>query len=78
MPARRSKASSRAQYCGAHLATTLGAATLSYLPYAVFDVTRPLLAIAAAGSRMPRRKVGTSLTLAAPVPHALGSAGVLN
>jgi Na+:H+ antiporter, NhaC family len=30
-------------------------ATLGYLPYAVFDVTSPLLAIAAAGSRIPRR-----------------------
>jgi len=37
------------------MAATLGVATLGNLPYAVFDVTSPLLAIAAAGSRIPRR-----------------------
>ena len=35
--------------------SALGLATLSYLPYAVFDVTSPLLALVGAGSRMPRR-----------------------
>ena len=34
--------------CGAYLAATLGVATLSYAPYAIFNVANPLLAIAAA------------------------------
>jgi len=34
--------------CGAYLAATLGVATLSYAPYAIFNIANPLLAIAAA------------------------------
>ena len=34
--------------CGAYLAATLGVATLSYAPYAIFNLANPLLAIAAA------------------------------
>ena len=33
--------------CGAYLAATLGVATLSYAPYAVFGIASPLLTIAA-------------------------------
>lgn len=33
--------------CGAYLAVTLGVATLSYAPYAIFGIASPLLAIAA-------------------------------
>jgi len=42
--------------CGAYMAATLGVATLSYLPYAVFNFASPLLAIVAAfaGFRMLR------------------------
>ena len=42
--------------CGAYMAATLGVATFSYLPYAVFNFASPLLAIAIAyaGLRMPR------------------------
>jgi NhaC family Na+:H+ antiporter len=42
--------------CGAYMAATLGVATLHYLPYAVFNIVSPLLAIAFAyiGLRMPR------------------------
>jgi NhaC family Na+:H+ antiporter len=35
--------------CGAYLAATLGVTTLSYAPYAIFNVANPLLAIAVAG-----------------------------
>jgi NhaC family Na+:H+ antiporter len=35
--------------CGAYLAATLGVATLSYAPYAIFNLVNPLLAIVAAG-----------------------------
>jgi len=40
--------------CGAYMAATLGVPTLSYLPYAVFNIVSPLLAIALAflGLRM--------------------------
>src|SRR5690349_5583196 len=40
--------------CGAYMAATLGVATLSYLPYAEFNLASPLLAIAFAyaGFRM--------------------------
>jgi Na+:H+ antiporter, NhaC family len=40
--------------CGAYMAATLGVATLSYLPYAVFNLASPLLTIAIAflGVRM--------------------------
>jgi NhaC family Na+:H+ antiporter len=34
--------------CGAYMAATLGVATLSYLPYAIFNFASPLLAIALA------------------------------
>jgi NhaC family Na+:H+ antiporter len=34
--------------CGAYLAATLGVATLSYAPYAIFNFSNPLLAIGAA------------------------------
>ena len=42
--------------CGAYMAATLGVATFSYLPYAVFNLVSPLLAIlmAFAGIRMLR------------------------
>ena len=42
--------------CGAYMAATLGVATYSYLPYAVFNFASPLLAIGVAylGIRMPR------------------------
>ena len=42
--------------CGAYMAATLGVATLSYAPFAVFSVVSPLLAIAVAylGIRTPR------------------------
>ena len=32
--------------CGAYMAATLGVATFHYLPYAVFNVASPLLAVA--------------------------------
>lgn len=35
--------------CGAYLAATLGVATLSYAPYAIFNIVNPLLVIVAAG-----------------------------
>ena len=38
--------------CGAYMAATLGVATLSYLPYAVFNFASPLLAIAMAYAGM--------------------------
>jgi NhaC family Na+:H+ antiporter len=42
--------------CGAYMAATLGVATFSYLPYAIFSFASPLLAIAIAylGVRMLR------------------------
>ena len=42
--------------CGAYMSATLGVATLSYLPYAVFNVASPLLTVAGAyaGFRMLR------------------------
>jgi hypothetical protein len=42
--------------CGAYMAATLGVATWSYAPYAVFSYVSPLLtiALAYAGFRMPR------------------------
>lgn len=44
--------------CGAYMAATLGVATLSYAPYAVFNLVSPLLAVAFAygGLRMPQNK----------------------
>lgn len=46
--------------CGAYLAATLGVATWSYLPYAIFNFASPLLAIAVAflGIRMLRTPPG--------------------
>jgi NhaC family Na+:H+ antiporter len=47
--------------CGAYLAATLGVATLSYAPYAIFNLANPLLAIGAAylGARtLQGRKLG--------------------
>jgi NhaC family Na+:H+ antiporter len=43
--------------CGAYMAATLGVATLSYAPYAIFSIASPLLAIAFAclGIRMVRK-----------------------
>lgn len=45
--------------CGAYMAATLGVATLSYAPYAIFNIVSPLLviALAFAGVRMPRGSV---------------------
>ncbi|MGI6851931.1 Na+/H+ antiporter NhaC family protein [Mesorhizobium sp. 1B3] len=42
--------------CGAYMAATLGVATLSYAPYAIFSIVSPFLviAVAFAGVRMPR------------------------
>jgi NhaC family Na+:H+ antiporter len=42
--------------CGAYMAATLGVATLSYAPYAIFNFVSPLLVIVLAftGIRMPR------------------------
>jgi len=47
--------------CGAYMAATLGVATFSYLPYAIFNFASPLLAIAVAylGIRMLRGPAGT-------------------
>ncbi|HLG46697.1 MAG TPA: Na+/H+ antiporter NhaC family protein [Reyranella sp.] len=44
--------------CGAYLAATLGVATLSYAPYAIFNFANPLLAIGAAwiGAEVLRRR----------------------
>jgi len=49
--------------CGAYMAATLGVATLSYAPYAIFSIASPLLVIALAfvGFRMQR--------IAAPPPR---------
>lgn len=43
--------------CGAYMSATLGVATLSYLPYAAFNIASPLLtiAVAYAGLRMLRQ-----------------------
>jgi NhaC family Na+:H+ antiporter len=48
--------------CGAYMAATLGVATWSYAPYAVFSIVSPLLtvAIAYAGIRMLRAPVSTA------------------
>jgi NhaC family Na+:H+ antiporter len=42
--------------CGAYLTATLGVATVSYAPYAIFSIAAPIIivAIAYAGFRMPR------------------------
>jgi NhaC family Na+:H+ antiporter len=43
--------------CGAYMAATLGVATFSYLPFAIFSIVSPLvtIAVAFAGFRMMRR-----------------------
>jgi NhaC family Na+:H+ antiporter len=48
--------------CGAYMAATLGVATFSYLPYAVFNFASPLLAVAVAylGIRMLRTGPGAA------------------
>ena len=45
--------------CGAYMAATLGVATFSYLPFAIFSIVSPLvtIAVAFAGFRMMRRPV---------------------
>ncbi|MBE7524597.1 MAG: Na+/H+ antiporter NhaC [Burkholderiales bacterium] len=45
--------------CGAYMAVTLGVATVSYAPWAIFNMVSPLVAIAfaAIGFRMPRTAV---------------------
>ena len=53
--------------CGAYMAATLGVATLSYAPFAIFCLALPLItvAIAYAGLRMPRvaaASIGTPAT----------------
>ncbi|MBK6806096.1 MAG: Na+/H+ antiporter NhaC [Betaproteobacteria bacterium] len=56
--------------CGAYMAATLGVATFSYLPYAVFNFASPLLAIAVAylGIRMPKASAAPAQGAAAPDP----------
>jgi NhaC family Na+:H+ antiporter len=44
--------------CGAYMAATLGVATFSYLPYAVFNIASPLLAIGMAGAGLRLRRGG--------------------
>jgi NhaC family Na+:H+ antiporter len=55
--------------CGAYMAATLGVATFSYLPYAIFNFASPLLAIAVAylGVRMLRAPGAPERTEAEPV-----------
>src|SRR5262249_12435289 len=59
--------------CGAYMAATLGVATLHYLPYAVFNLTSPLLAIAvtATGLRVLHAAPQAGAT-EAPTPLAGG------
>jgi NhaC family Na+:H+ antiporter len=56
--------------CGAYMAATLGVATWSYAPFAVFSIVSPLLtvAIAYAGIRMLRVPVAAAAPPAAPAP----------
>lgn len=58
--------------CGAYMAATLGVATWSYLPYAVFNFASPLLAIAVAylGIRMLRTPAGLAGDAASAIPVA--------
>jgi NhaC family Na+:H+ antiporter len=58
--------------CGAYMAATLGVATWSYLPYAIFNFASPLLAIAVAylGIRMLRGPVGPGPDAATATPVA--------
>jgi NhaC family Na+:H+ antiporter len=54
--------------CGAYMAATLGVATFSYLPYAVFNFASPLLtiALAALGVRMLRGPAAPGEVATAP------------
>lgn len=56
--------------CGAYMAATLGVATFSYLPYAVFNFASPLLAIAVAylGIRMPKASGAAAPAASKPGP----------
>ena len=56
--------------CGAYMAATLGVATWSYAPYAVFSIVSPLLSVglAFAGVRMLRVPGGASTGSVKPVP----------
>ena len=56
--------------CGAYMAATLGVATFSYLPYAVFNIASPLLAIAIAylGIRMPKASGAAAPVASKPDP----------
>ena len=58
--------------CGAYMAATLGVATLSYAPYAVFCFVSPLLTIAIAysGLRMPRLPASEIPVSTDPAPSA--------
>jgi NhaC family Na+:H+ antiporter len=58
--------------CGAYMAATLGVATWSYLPYAIFNFASPLLAIAVAylGIRMLREQASAGKDAASAVPVA--------
>jgi NhaC family Na+:H+ antiporter len=44
--------------CGAYMAATLGVATLSYAPYAIFNLVSPLMAIAIAALGVRTLRVG--------------------
>jgi len=56
--------------CGAYMSATLGVATFSYLPYAVFNFVSPLAAIAVAyaGMRMMRLPTANEAQAAAATP----------
>jgi NhaC family Na+:H+ antiporter len=58
--------------CGAYMAATLGVATWSYVPYAIFNFASPLLTIAVAylGIRMLRGPAGPGPDAAAATPVA--------
>ncbi len=58
--------------CGAYMAATLGVATLSYAPYAIFNLVSPLLtvALAYAGFRMLRLPASSAETAAEPARSA--------
>jgi len=60
--------------CGAYMAATLGVATWSYAPYAVFSYVSPLLtiALAYAGFRMLRLAPTAAQPGAASGPSAAG------
>jgi NhaC family Na+:H+ antiporter len=53
--------------CGAYMSATLGVATLSYLPYAVFNFASPLLTIA--GAYVGFRMLGTPAKFGAAPPQ---------